>query len=127
MTAPVPTYLALPQNHADAAILAVFPDGRLAITFGPFGNVAQPQWHPMDAPDYATLFPIPPATLPAYTAPPEGVADQPEKVNGSRWVNPTKWACLRKDGVDAHIHPEHVLDCPCGATRPPRPAGEDAR
>ncbi len=53
MVTPTPTYLALPRAHGDAALVAVWPDGKLAINHAP-GVVG---WVPLAAPDYAALFP----------------------------------------------------------------------
>mgnify|MGYP001617675935 CR=1 FL=1 len=46
-------YLALPSAHADAALLAAFPDGKLAITF----TSAKGGWRPIPAPDPSLLWP----------------------------------------------------------------------
>ena len=64
---------------------------------------------------------------PPFTAPPEGVADQNENADKARWISSSKWACLREDGADAHLHVGDIIQCACGTLRPPRPAGEAAQ
>lgn len=61
MTAPRETprpvrYVALPAGDGDCGLLAVHPDGRLAINFYPLSGVPA-EWKPVDAPDWAALYP----------------------------------------------------------------------
>ena len=65
---------------------------------------------------------------PPFTAPPEGVADQNERVGrvGLGWYEDGCWQCLC--GGEADHKPPIADHCwRCHALRPPRPAGEDAR
>ena len=122
MTAPIPTYFALPMASGDAALVAVWPDGNLAINQYIYASIESnlSRWRPLLAPDYATLFP--------HTAPPEGVADQNERVGrvGLGWHEDGCWQCLC--GGEADHKPPIADHCwRCHALRPPRPAREDAR
>lgn len=116
MTPRVTSYLALPRIHGDAALIAVFSDGRLAINEVATAYV----WRELPSPDYATLFP--------HTAPPEGVADQPEKVGKAHCDirGCDLWICRCTDGDD--LRDQMTPRCTkCLTLRPPRPAGEGAR
>ena len=65
---------------------------------------------------------------PPFTAPPEGVADQNEKVArvGKRWHEDGCWQC-HCDGVADHNSPTSESCGICNDRRPPRPAGEAAQ
>ena len=90
-----PEYLPMPSAHSDAALLAIWPDGRLAFT--PNVAIGAKGWHRIEAPDYAALF-------------------GPPRTCVGRWIGPDSWACAC-EGLNSNYGGVEACE-ECGATRP---------
>ena len=98
----LPTYHPLLIAHREAAVLAVFPDGKLAITYTPGFATS---WHPVASPDYEALFG---ATVPRTT-----------------WLDARTWACACEP--PRCMQREWVTCTRCDADRPSvGPSAEEA-
>lgn len=113
MTPPTPKYLALPMASGDCAVLAIFPDGNLAISYEvasrAIGRNRETRWLTLTPPDYADLFPAP-----AYTEQ-AGVGDA--LVNVGTWKNGWSWRCRCPDRDARSDSISHCEEC--DTHRPP--------